>query len=177
MSEHGCPPCSSSLKVDLPESQQKSTQSEVPDTDGDDFFSSIISSPSKRKENDDSTTQSQAAGCMNEDEAWQEKGHLSDSSSEERLPDDLQLARERDYLWDQLDFILEHLKSNMPKHLFGRKLAPPWAEEAPLCVVRDYVVAAIDQLFELGTAEGILEAQKGLVLQAKSLCQEQCCEI
>ena len=176
MSEQGCP-VSSSLEVDLPESQLKPTQTEVPDTDDDDFFfCSIISSPSKRKGND--STQSQVGGSMNDDDAWQqEKGHPSDSSSKESLTD-IQLSWGRDYLWDQLECIIKHLVSNMPKqHPLGQQFPPPWAEKDPLGVVRDYVVAAIEKIFELGTAEGISEAQKGLVLQAKSLCQEQCGEI
>ena len=102
-----------------------------------------------------------------------ETGDLSDSSSGEDSVTYVQVVCERDYLRDQLEFIIEHLESNMPLHPSGPDLPLPWAEGDPLGVVRDHVVAAIEKLFEFGTAEGMFEAQKALVLKAKCLCEEQ----
>ena len=143
--------------VDRPEGQEQFTHSQL----SDDSTSIIL--PTK------------------EDEVGR-RDEFSDSSSEDSLTlidESLALidpASQRDYLRDQLEFIIEHLETNMPLHPSGPDLPLPWAEEDPLTVMRDHVVAAIEKLFELGTAEGISEAQKGLVLQAKSLCEEQCCQ-
>ena len=138
---------------------QNSTQTPDPNTDDDDSSNEYEHPKSQ-------------VGPTNDGGVGHE--HRSDSSSEESSADN-QMECERKYLRDQLQIIVDYLEANIPCFPPGPGLPPPWDEEETLDVLRNWAVADMKNFSKLGAAEGITEAEKGLVLQAMRLCKEQCC--